>query len=103
MVADREAAAFADNDDLDRQPPLQVPIGNAGSGTAPDQTSLVELARFEKQNPRRRPARLRPDPAELARIFLTNTEFKDADWNAVAPLLRAAEANYQVEKQFRRK
>lgn len=83
MVADREALAPPEVYETVQQPP-----------------SLQSL--FEKQKPAPRPPiALRPDPNELSRKYLAKSGFKAEDMDAVAPLVRAANANYTLEKQFR--
>lgn len=103
MVAEREALSSASPE---RLPPISVPVGsdNAGSFGAADGTGLVELARFGK-SPRGTPtnngyAVSLPNPETLARKYLTKACFAPADYDAVMPLLQAAEKNTAWEKQM---
>jgi hypothetical protein len=100
VISEREVLSGPRPGDPERLPPVEVPIGNAGQGTAPDQTHLAEVARFERERPR--PARRlpAPDPKVLARIYLKNARYAESELDAAAPLLRAADAQCTLEKQF---
>lgn len=102
MVAEREALAGPDSRAARRRPPEDVPVGNdrAGALGAPDGTRLAELARFEAQNPRAETTSAVPDPEALARGFYQKTGFPAADFDAAAPLLRAASKNGALERQL---
>jgi len=67
-----------------------------------DQTELVELARYEKANPRRLTPEVARDPREVATDYLINTGFKSDDLTAIAPLLNQAENNQGIQKQLNR-
>jgi hypothetical protein len=103
MVAEREALVSSRVRGPEQGPPIEVPIGNAGQagGGAVDQARLVELARFEKRRREAAKAATPPDPQQLAAGYLENAGFARADLDAVRPLLRSAEGNYVLEKQFR--
>jgi hypothetical protein len=99
MVSEREALAGPQMRQPDQRPPQDVPIGNAGQFTAPDQVHLAELARSDRD---RRPARrsLPPDPKALAKIYLKNAKYPESELEAAAGALRAAGANFALEKQL---
>lgn len=101
IVAEREAGASPDMRSPDRLPPIQVPVGNAGQITNPDLVHEVELAKFEKERPRTRRPLPRPDPQQLARGYLEKAGFQSADLDAAQPLLRAAQNNITLERQFK--
>lgn len=85
----------------DRTPPMEVRVGNdlGGSFGAGDATHLAELGKFEGQRRRSVPTALAPPPPDvLARGYLRNAGYTAADFDAVAPLLRAADGNNDVEK-----
>jgi len=99
MALDRESK-LGPAGDLDAEPPPDVRIGGDAGGSfgAPDGTRMVELARFERSH--RRSLQMRPDPKNLARVYLTQAGFAADDVDAVAPLLKRAEANVTLEKQM---
>lgn len=101
IVADREASASPQMRDPERLPPIQVPIGNSGQVTNPDLVHQVELAKFEKQRPRRQRTLPRPDPQQLARGYLEKAGYQTADLDSVQPLLQAAQQNMTLERQFK--
>ena len=101
IVAEREAAASPEMRNPERLAPLQVPIGNAGQFTNPDLTYQAELAKFENERPKRRTNLTRPDPDRLARGYLDQAGFQAGDLDAVLPLLRAAQNNTTLERQFK--
>ncbi len=88
--------------DLPEPPPLMSPrVGNDIGGTfgSADGTDQMILARYEKDRQRARQAILAPPPPEeLARIYLQNAGFNVNDLAAVAPLLRKAEKNDNLEQ-----
>jgi hypothetical protein len=90
MMVQREALTPARQKDW-KSPPLSVPIGNASQFNAPDQTHLVELARYEQERSTRRPPRL--EPRELARQYLERAGYSRTELDGVAPLLCGAEEN----------
>jgi hypothetical protein len=101
IVADREAAASPQMRDPERLPPIQVPIGNAGQITNADLVHEVELAKFEKQRPKRQRTLPRPDPQQLARGYLEKAGYQTADLDSVQPHLQAAQQNMTLERQFK--
>ncbi len=101
IVAQREAAASPDMRNPERLPPIQVTVGNAGHFTNPDLVHEVELAKFEKERPKTRRPLPRPDPNQLARGYLEKAGYQPSDLDAVGPLLRAAQNNITMERQFK--
>jgi len=101
MVARREAAATPEMRNPDRLPPIQTPIGNAGQFTNPDLVSHVELAKYEKERPRKQKDVPRPHPESLARGYLEKAGFLAADLETVQPLLQEAQNHATLERQFK--
>jgi hypothetical protein len=101
MVSEREALAGPQMREPEQQLPLDVPIGNAGQFTTPDQVHLAEVARYDRE---RRAAHrsLPPNPKVLAKVYLKNAKYSEAELDAAAGALRAAEANGALEKQLSR-
>jgi hypothetical protein len=100
MEAERRTLARGRLREVDRQVPISVPVGNAGQFNTPDLTHLAELSRVEKS---RAPGAKRSEPIdlhELARNFLHNAQFTDADYESARPLLREAEGNWSLEKSI---
>jgi hypothetical protein len=100
MVAEREALVRPIQHP-DEPPPMQVSIGNAGQVGAVDQARLVELARYEQRRRAASRAVPPPDPQILAGTLLEKAGYSRAELETVRPLLRTAEGNYVLEKQFR--
>jgi hypothetical protein len=100
MVAEREALAPLKARLPEQRPPMDVPIGNAAQGGALDQARMLELARFDRQR-RQAGSSAAPEPQALAGTFLEKAGYARADLDAVQPLLRAAQANYVLEKQLK--
>jgi hypothetical protein len=98
MASEREAFAAARARQADNRPPMEVPIGNAGQFNAGDGVHMTELVRYDQQRPKRVPP---PEPQALARVYLEKAGYDRAALESVTPLLRTAERNYVVEKQFR--
>jgi len=103
MVAEREALAGARARTPEREPPMDVRIGNdyAGPAGSPDQTHLAELGKYDRE--RRRavaPPPPPPDPQSLANTYLTKAGFPATDLDAVAPLLKLAAEHSTFEKQM---
>jgi hypothetical protein len=102
MVADRAARAGSDSRNPDRLPPIRVPVGNNVQGRESDLTSVAELGRFEKANPKSPPrSAVRPDPQRLARNYLEKAGYQGTDLDDANPLLQAAEKNIAIERQFK--
>jgi predicted Zn-dependent protease len=100
MIAEREALAGPQAQSPDRQPPIEMRVGNDSGGPygAPDLTHLAELGKYEKE--RRQSAGATLDPQALARTCLMKAGYTAADLEAVAPLLRTSATNGQLEKQL---
>lgn len=101
MVAEREAVASPQTRKPEQRLPATVPIGNAGQFTGQDQTALAELARYEKDNPKKTTALSRPNPQTLARIYLEKAGYQKADLDRAEALLQTAERNCELERQFK--
>jgi hypothetical protein len=101
MVAEREALAGPQARNPERRPPAAVPVGNAGQPGPADLVHEAELAKFDQENPRPTRPMPPPDPKVLARSYLKKANYAEADFEAVAPLLRAADANCSLEKQIK--
>jgi hypothetical protein len=95
MVSEREALANAQARRPEREPPMEVRIGNDSSsmfGRTSDMTRQAELAQYDPE--RRRvmaPPQPPPDPQVLAVAYLKQAGYPAGDLDAVAPLLSAAE------------
>jgi hypothetical protein len=87
LVAEREALASPGRNTW-TSPPLEVPIGNASQFNAPDQTHLVELARYEQERKARK--RIALDPRALARQYLERAGFAATELDAATAALRPA-------------
>jgi hypothetical protein len=103
MVSEREALASVRAREPEREPPDDIRIGNETEGTfgPADGARMYELARYEKS--RRKPSTPPPPPPEpqaLARIYLAKAGFHEADLDAVQPILRKTQANFQWERQM---
>jgi len=101
IVSEREAGASPDMRSPDRLPPMPVPVGKSGQFTSPDLIQEAELAKFENERPRTRRPLPRPDPQHLARGYLEKSGYQSSDLDAIQPLLRAAENNITLERQFK--
>jgi hypothetical protein len=101
MVAEREALAASDIRNPDRPLPINVPIGNSGQFNSPDQTHLVELAKHEKERPRRAKDQPRPDPQKLASGYLEKAGYPRTSLETVQPLLEEADRNCSLERQMK--
>jgi hypothetical protein len=101
VVAEREARSSLGY--ADREPPPEVPIGNDAAGTfgSSDGTRMMELAKWEKDRPRpgHKPPAVSPEAVALA--YLKRAGFEAATMEQVRPLLRDAEANYALERNWK--
>src|SRR5262249_14844483 len=98
VVSERAGAAAVVPD---RGPPPDVPVGKDYGGAVgpPPATRLMGLAKYERKRERQKNA-APPPPADLARQYLQKAGYPAADFDAVAPLLRAAEGHTSLEKQL---
>jgi len=101
IVSEREAGASPDMRSPDRLPPMAVPVGSTGQFNNPDLVHEFELAKFEKERPRIRRPLPRPDPQQLARGYLEKAGYQPSDLDTALPLLRAAQNNITLERQFK--
>jgi hypothetical protein len=103
MVSEREALAGPQARAPQRQPPLEMRVGNVNPGSfmPADQVRLAELAAYEQDRKRESTAvLLPPNPDFLARTYLQKAGFAITDLQVVTPLLQAAGANMTYEKQI---
>jgi hypothetical protein len=100
MAAERAATVNWAVRRPDRGPPTDVPVGNdAGGAFGPaDGVHAMELAKYETS--RRAAMPPAPDAEGLARGYFEKYGGKPADWDAVAPLLKAADEHMTLEKTF---
>jgi hypothetical protein len=104
MVAEREALAVPGSRAPDRLPPIDARVGtdSGGAFSSADGTRLVELSEYEKQRPKRGAAAPPPpDPMALARTYLERAGYTATDLDEAAPVLKAARANVDLEKQLK--
>jgi len=102
MVAEREARTSPDVSNPDKLPPIRVSVGNNSQGKETDFTTLSEMGRFEKANPKVASRNLpRPDPMKLARGYLEKAGYQATDLDAVSPVLEAADKNIALERHFK--
>ncbi len=101
MVSEREAQAPQKTRQPDTLPPITMPIGNDRYPGNSDLTALAERLKYEQAHPRNTRRLPPPDPDVLARSYLTNAGYPEEQLDAVAPLLRRAEQNFNLERQFR--
>ena len=102
MVSEREAVASVRSREPEQEPPPDIRIGNETGGTfgPADGSRMYELARYEKGRRRQASPPPPPEPQLLARGFLTKAGFHENDLDAVQPILRKADANFQLERQM---
>jgi hypothetical protein len=103
MVSEREAAASRDTRTAEPRPPMPLPIGNQGDPFAADPSYFFEMAKFEKEHPRSARTKILPppDPRLVAGTLLDQAGYQKSDLDAVAPILRNADKNYTLERQFK--
>src|SRR5262249_27564648 len=101
MVAERERLASPDaRQAASRQPP-RAPVGTdyrEGFG-GPDRTRQMELYKYDQER-RQAPPPPMPSAAAVARGLLEKAGYAPGDLDAVAPLLRQAEAHVTLERQI---
>jgi hypothetical protein len=100
IVAERVATAGKDITNPDVPGPVDLPIGGHGYAGDADPSHYVEMAKFAKTNPRQR-APARTDPDAVARYLLKEAGQQESDLQAVQPLLKAAQRNCDLERQFK--
>jgi len=102
MLAEREAQTGPAMRRPDPLPPMDLRIGSAGGGLGPaDQTQLAEMAKFEPaRHGEDAPLPRLPDAEQLARSYLRNAGYSEAELAQVTPLLNGAAANSKIESQL---
>jgi hypothetical protein len=103
LVSEREALASVAVRRPDREPPIEVRVGNDNAGTigAADMTRQAELAKFAPP-PRGDPSKPLPppDPRALATVYLRNAGVPPGTLDAVAALLQPDVAAPGLQKQL---
>ncbi len=102
MVAEREVLAHPKMRRKQEQPPIHVPIGNAGHDTDPSLTRVAELARYEEKRQQRNKPIPIPNPEKLAKNYLKKAGYSPLELDGVQGLLAEAERTYMLEKQFKK-
>lgn len=100
ILSEREANSRPAERNAERLPPIQVPIGNAGAGMGPDLTAMAELGKFEKRYPKDR-KKAPSDPRKIAASLMEKAGFPGNTLENVEPLLREADHNAALERQFK--
>jgi hypothetical protein len=103
MVSEREALIAPRMRTVEREPPMEVRVGNdyTGSVGAMDMTRMAELAPYERdRNRREEPPPPPPDPRVLAKLYLMNAKIPASELDGVAPILKAAGQSGALEKQL---
>jgi hypothetical protein len=95
MVSEREALAGAQARRPEREPPMEVRIGNDSSSSFGRSSDMVRQAELAKYDPERRrvmaPPQPPPNPQVLAAAYLKQAGYSPRDLDAVAPLLSGDE------------
>jgi hypothetical protein len=104
MISEREARLIQRNHQIERQPPVNMTVGNDNRGFNGDMdmTRMAELAKYDQDRRRHvdEPPPPPPDPKVLARLYLIKAGYPASDLDAVEPLLGTAAQNGSLEKQF---
>jgi hypothetical protein len=103
MVSEREALVAPRMRTMEREPPIDVRVGNdySGANGAMDMTRRAELAPYERdRNRREEPPPPPPDPRALAKLYLMKANIPASELDGAAPILRAAGQNGALEKQL---
>jgi hypothetical protein len=103
MVAQREAVAGPASRDIERRPPLDLPVGNdyGGSFGASDQLHRAELGKFDEDRRRKAAAAATPpDPRMLARSYLMKAGYAAGELDGVVALLATASESNDFAKQM---
>jgi hypothetical protein len=103
MVSEREFLAGPQARVPEREPPMEVRVGNDNAGVfgPADQLHRAELAKYEKERRQRAAnATVGLDPQVLARGYLTKAGFAVTDLDEAAPLLRSAADHNRLAKQI---
>jgi hypothetical protein len=100
IIAERaeHADPLARADEKETPPDLPVGTDSGGAFGSPDGTRHMELAKLE--NARRKAEHPLPNPDAVARECLQRAGYNPAELDAVASLLRSADKNNAMERQF---
>ncbi len=79
---------------------MNMPAGSGGAFSPADQVGLAEMTKFQPRRPPSAPAPRLPDAQQLARTYLRNAQFPEAELSQAAPLLNSAAANGNFERQM---
>jgi hypothetical protein len=103
MVSEREASISRAARVAEAPLPIALPIGSQGDALASDPSRIYELAKYEQEHPKSARKKIvpPPDPRLVAQGLLENAGFRTSDLDAVAPVLRSAEQNSALERQFK--
>jgi predicted Zn-dependent protease len=102
MVSEREALASPQSRAPEGMPPPDLHVGDGfgGSFGPADQLHRAELAKYEKEHPRKTGPLPPPNPDALARTYLTKAGYAATELDGVSALLRAAADNTTFAKQI---
>ena len=101
MIVEREAQAGPAVRRPEPIPAMSMAGGSGGAFGPADQVSLAEMTRFQAaRHPANAPAPRLPDAQQIARTYLRNAQFPEAELANAAPLLNAAAANGTFEHQM---
>ncbi|MBM3997739.1 MAG: hypothetical protein FJ303_26885 [Planctomycetes bacterium] len=101
MVVEREASVADEVRRPERPLPIQFNVGSNGSSRDRDPIGHVELAMYEKANPKLQRKIARPNPHLIARDVLERAGYQRTDFDAVWPILQNAERYQVLETQFK--
>jgi hypothetical protein len=97
-VAERWALSPLEAGTLPEQIRSKVPVNEKAKDASAHKDAWTELVQWVKNEPE---ALVLPDPRELAKVYLERTGYARADFETVAPLLRAAERSNTWERQLK--
>jgi hypothetical protein len=84
MVRERESITPRETRAPERRPPIALPIGSPGDAWGADPAYFMELAKYEKENPRaaKKKPLPAPDPEHVARLILDRAGITPAEFGA---------------------
>jgi hypothetical protein len=101
MISEREATVSDEIRQPDRLLPIELKTGSVGSPRDSDPTHYIEMAMYEKNNPKQHKKLVRPNPQLIARNILEQAGYQSTDFDAATPILQNAERNQVLENQFK--